>query len=1236
MFRFTLRGLVAATILLAAIAAPLVCLAALPDEVLTALEANRLGNASEQQRALLFQHNRQINQARLNGWITDGDYQAAQKDFAALNQQFAESASKGIGEFNVQKSKPGATIAPGTDSDYIIKLTSSDPVGDVSRMQGRYNTNVNAWLSEKLGPAAAGFQPRTDWHNQLDVDFMADPRHVTQKQFEEIAKLNNDAYKRLEAAEFERLSRAGDGSKISPELFQGYAQEMQDFITKKQDLLDKMRQNPSLRSDPALRAEFHRLMAQEQKYIDRIDSANARLRAQEGLSGGSPKEPVYEITIGKDGNAHLRRRSETIASRGAVRSPDNFGTTAAASALAENSSNRAISQLAQSMAEAGQKNPAAWAAAADNIAAITAKLSDAEKGRLIERLKNLPGGDDVAKSVADAMRRQAGIPTSGITGTLSKAAAGLDARLSSALGVSNDLSRMGDLRRTFNEEASRALGGLDNIGKLGTAVELLQAGATAKGMLDHLRKAIDPTTPQAEADEHYRQARGALQQLAQDGSLAVLCEAVPTFGAMMGGWSIGYDGTRFILTNTETGQAIDRYATDYVNSHIRAGEHAMDQLNEYFGEGSERLTKENAARELEERFWQALRDGRVVMKPGVRTIDIAERIRAGDFLGAKDMVEPVDRARPDAAIAALEAELASLTKLAGLVRGDADQVTAEMHRALAQSAAVASERRKVPAAEAAIRRAASNCSKVAGLIAEITADANGTVKGKSLARQSLDEIDERARKLASSDERTRLLAAYDKVEELVGKVSASARHARQLHGQAKDIIAAAATAREQAAQAQSAATTAQQLANTSALAAARAESAAGRARAGATELALRRTVVMGQLARLKAALAANSAAVARLAAMEARALQVRLTEVGPLDGHVAAAKEGEAQVKALLTSIRSDLAAIDPSGLCDTEFLPEDQVRQAEQAAKDAAERLAQSQTLREAVEAWKPGVKLAGGGRPAFSEGFEPALPEKPPGPRGTTRRPSFGEGFGPAPKDSDVVVDPPRTTPTQPERRPVEPPPPRPAPEEEIAPFYVVYGVHSIALDRLAPPEGVDPAGWFARLRPGDLPISAKPMGYIAFRVSGDVLKDYAAHRKSLAAGTAEGDFPLFAEGGRYHQMLIIHQGNKAHTELPVPLFMSFVRLAAERPAWVERTQFAAVGDKGMLVRGFVGELSDKRSLGGGWEFQSGRNDKAVAGPLVIDGTEDWGDKPRGAATKFIMVVGGSAAEAAAAAFR
>ena len=52
---------------------------------------------------------------------------------------------------------------------------------------------------------------------------------------------------------------------------------------KKQALLAELREKPDLMRTTAKVAEFHRIMAQEQKYIDRVEGAASLLRRQEGL-----------------------------------------------------------------------------------------------------------------------------------------------------------------------------------------------------------------------------------------------------------------------------------------------------------------------------------------------------------------------------------------------------------------------------------------------------------------------------------------------------------------------------------------------------------------------------------------------------------------------------------------------------------------------------------------------------------------------------------------------------------------------------------------------------------------------------------------------------------------------------------------------------------------------------------------------------------------------------------------
>ncbi|MBI2478807.1 MAG: hypothetical protein HYV60_09280, partial [Planctomycetia bacterium] len=170
------RSLFAGLILAAMFSSPAPANQHVSLPLLQALEAMRMGEATIAQTALLFQNNDVINQARLNGWITDNHYQAAQKDFASRNAEFAKRAATEAGaDFTPQKSK-STSYSPGTDSDFIATVKGNDPVGQIADMQARYNRNVNDFLKNSLESDGMHFQSRSDWHNRLDVDFMADPR----------------------------------------------------------------------------------------------------------------------------------------------------------------------------------------------------------------------------------------------------------------------------------------------------------------------------------------------------------------------------------------------------------------------------------------------------------------------------------------------------------------------------------------------------------------------------------------------------------------------------------------------------------------------------------------------------------------------------------------------------------------------------------------------------------------------------------------------------------------------------------------------------------------------------------------------------------------------------------------------------------------------------------------------------------------------------------------------------
>ena len=337
---------------------------------------------SARDQALLFMNNDAINAAALNNEIGDDLYQAAQSHYARLNQDFGASAHEAGAQFTTQV-RTSDVYSPGTDSDFITVVDDADQIG---RIQENYNRRVNQYLVDN----GVLDQPRSDWHNKLDTDFMADPSVVTDpEEFRKVAELNNDAYRRRMAAKYERLKRAKDGTRIGPEHVTEFAEEMADFSTKKGTRLDEMLKDPSQFNDPMKRAEAFRTMAQEQKYLARIEELEDILRAQEGL----PPRP----------------RGLSIAEQGSIRSPHNTGAIRDARAVAGQTRTQALQDLIETMGEVAHKNPQFAASAADDVARIIAKLPPGQRATAVGILRTRNAG--LARQVdaaLDAMPRGLG------------------------------------------------------------------------------------------------------------------------------------------------------------------------------------------------------------------------------------------------------------------------------------------------------------------------------------------------------------------------------------------------------------------------------------------------------------------------------------------------------------------------------------------------------------------------------------------------------------------------------------------------------------------------------------------------------------------------------------------------------------------------------------------------------------------------------------------------------------
>lgn len=646
-FFSTCRTLVIAVLLtLGCGVGPVAADSVLPANVRDALARLEVQSATDFDRALLFKYNDDINAAALNGEISDQLYQAAQRDYAATNRRFAADAAAQAGaDFTVQN-PTAPEFSPGTDSDYITVVRSEDQIAD---MQRGYNQRVNDYL-DKHG---INREPRGDWHKKLDTDFMGDPRYVSETEFRKIAQLNNDAYTRRHAAEFEAIIRKPGGpGKIDPQHIVAYAEEMDDFARKKGKLLDKMLANPSRFNDPRTRADAFRTMAQQQKYTSRIQMAEDLLRAQEGLP------------------PRARGPNGSISKIGSKRSWANSGNIRDAYQVADKSLASSIDSLTDTMAEVAKKNPRFRARAGKDIAALVDRLPEGQRSAALDRIRSRHGAG-FADEVADAVRSRgtgfAGLDDAKGLGAADdmKAVGKLDDATRSALSVADDAAEISKLRAGFNSLSGIAM---EALGAIGVGADLYAAAQQAKVVLAARREALDPKLTDAEAEALFEKAQQAANGLIESGLMGALMERYPPFAAAYGTWTLTRHGGEWVLANTETGQAINRAATDYLDRHMRAAEQAKAAITEYLGGESERM--KNAARitELCAGYTKAIGEGRIRLKKGKKSVDVCNYIREGNLVGIQiDLIDQTPEPKPVAEVDPCKSPNTALSRVDALI-----------------------------------------------------------------------------------------------------------------------------------------------------------------------------------------------------------------------------------------------------------------------------------------------------------------------------------------------------------------------------------------------------------------------------------------------------------------------------------------------------------------------------------------------------------------------------------------
>jgi hypothetical protein len=393
-----------------------------------------LGQASEAERLLVIGSNDVINRMALTGHMPDRVYQSAQKTFADFNRDVAAKAAAENGLDLAQQVAKGPP-KPGTDSDYI----ASSRQGKISVDQVR-NTiaDYNAKMNEAMGTRDV------DYAKKLNTDIMGNHTQMSADDFKAVRKLNNDAYDRIGATEYETKVHA-DPSKPPPppptvDEIADYKRMMRDMIAKKSgeiaDLQAKV--TDAFKADPQglkpetrdLEAELQLKRHQQAKYFERYaDATNATakrygidLPERTTLSGAAS-----DRSIKPDG----RSQSGTAADK-----------AKATQGLSANEAHVGQSIRSEgAIADAGASRTAWGTPDADRLMASAAEqmagLPPAKQGEILEQVR-LRFGNEAARDLADRASRlnspKTSTPAAETPGVISKAM-----QVVAIAGMANDL-----------------------------------------------------------------------------------------------------------------------------------------------------------------------------------------------------------------------------------------------------------------------------------------------------------------------------------------------------------------------------------------------------------------------------------------------------------------------------------------------------------------------------------------------------------------------------------------------------------------------------------------------------------------------------------------------------------------------------------------------------------------------------------------------------------------------------
>lgn len=393
------------------------------DELFEAVTAMKNGKATPYQEGLILKNNLEINQMRIKGVISDKAYQLSQAYYNEVTTATATAAAKRQGALlEKQKTSSSRPTDAGTDTDYILKEVQS--AEQIKKIRSTFNNDFSEIIREK-GVDPAGI----DFASKNDVDFMADPAGISQAEFEKIAKINNDAYKRPGAARFEANARSGREQSFADTM--AYKEEMADFDNKKairvqdlaQELVSHRKQYPDSAAEPIeafirrmqLETELQKVQAQRSKYHQRAQQATLELARMAGdisawdaASGQQRKVPMEDLINASQSS--LPEKAKQRAPSADVSQWQRGVTSTTANNLSKHLKYQDTMNEVRVLAQLSKYQPDWTPELKNRIVSLSEGLPPAQRGELLERLHDGNASPRLVSDVTGELQKRSPAP----------------------------------------------------------------------------------------------------------------------------------------------------------------------------------------------------------------------------------------------------------------------------------------------------------------------------------------------------------------------------------------------------------------------------------------------------------------------------------------------------------------------------------------------------------------------------------------------------------------------------------------------------------------------------------------------------------------------------------------------------------------------------------------------------------------------------------------------------------